>query len=328
MSSNQTNRSVASDTSPLISIIIPAYKVAPFIRETLDSVFAQSFTDFEVIVINDGSPDTQQLEREIKHYQDRIIYLVQVNQGAGAARNAGLRLARGQYVAFLDGDDVWLPEFLSNQLTLIRSEDGYDLVYADAINFGDHEWSGRTSMESNPSFGKVTFDKLISGESNIVTSTVLASRALVVDLGGFDENFPNSQDFDLWLRLAKDANARITYQRQVLARRRLYAGSLASDPVRSFDGELRVLNKVRLRDDLTPVERAAVERTIPLRSATANVIRGKQALAKGDFASSIAAFKSAQDYLHSWKLRLVLAGIHTAPELLRYWVRSRARVSY
>src|ERR1041385_762350 len=111
--SSITNEAPLTEGKPVVSVIIPAYKVAPFIRETLDSVFAQTFTDFEVIVINDGSPDTVDLENAIENYRHAITYLKQANQGAGAARNAGLRVARGHFVAFLDGDDLWLPNFLS-----------------------------------------------------------------------------------------------------------------------------------------------------------------------------------------------------------------------
>src|SRR5215472_10259594 len=91
MTTFQTNPSSLNKPNPAVSVIIPAYKVAAFIRETLDSVFAQSFTDHEVIVINDGSPDTVELESQIEKYQDAITYIKQTNQGAGAARNAGLR---------------------------------------------------------------------------------------------------------------------------------------------------------------------------------------------------------------------------------------------
>jgi glycosyltransferase involved in cell wall biosynthesis len=129
--------SIEAVHDPLVSIVIPAYKVAPFIKETLDSVFAQTFTDFEAIVINDGSPDTDELERALEPYRARIVYLGQEkNQGAGAARNLGLRVARGHFVAFLDGDDTYFPAFLSEQLELIRGHGGYELVYADATNFG------------------------------------------------------------------------------------------------------------------------------------------------------------------------------------------------
>ena len=321
MTTFQTNPSSLNKPNPAVSVIIPAYKVAAFIRETLDSVFAQSFTDHEVIVINDESPDTVELESQIEKYGDAIIYIKQTNQGAGAARNAGLRIARGDYIAFLDGDDVWLPYFLTEQIRLIQSDSGYDLVYADAVNFGDSD--NRTSMETNPSHGEVTLEKLLCGECNIITSTVLARREPVMRVGCFDESIVNSQDFDLWLRLMKDARIKVTYQRRVLIRRRIHQGSLASDPVKSLEGELRVLEKVSRRSDLTATERATIERTVPLRRATADVIRGKQFLASGDFVSSASAFRSAQEYLHSWKLGLVLAGMRTAPQLLRYFVKTR-----
>jgi len=96
----------------MVSIIIPAYNVAPYIGETLDSVFAQTFADYEVIVINDGSPDTEDLERALARFIDRINYLKQENRGASVARNTGLHAARGQFIAFLDADDVWLPNSL------------------------------------------------------------------------------------------------------------------------------------------------------------------------------------------------------------------------
>ena len=100
------------DSSPLVSIIIPAYNVAPFIVSALESVFAQTVKDFEVIVVNDGSVDSLELETAIAPFRDRIQYLVQENRGPSAARNAGIRRARGEFVAFLDADDSLLPHFL------------------------------------------------------------------------------------------------------------------------------------------------------------------------------------------------------------------------
>lgn len=303
-------------TDPAVSIIIPAYKVAPFIRETLDSVFAQSFTDFEVIVINDGSPDTAELEQALERYLNDITYLKQINQGAGAARNAGLRVARGRFVAFLDGDDIWLPNFLSEQLELIQSGRGYDLVYADAVNFGLQTIAGRTSMQTNPSEGEVSFESLLTARCNVITSAVVARREPILAVGLFDENFPNSQDFDLWLRLAKHG-ARFNYQRKVLVRRRIYAGSLASDSEKSYEGEVRVLEKARLRDDLTPSERSALESTAKLRRASIDLIKAKRSLLNGDFTSASTSFQLANEQLGSWKLRLVLIWLRLAPGLLQ-----------
>jgi len=322
--STLTNEAPLTEAKPAVSVIIPAYKVAPFISETLDSVFAQTFTDFEVIVINDDSPDTPQLEQELEKYRSQIVYLRQPNQGAGGARNAGLRVARCEFVAFLDGDDVWLPDFLKEQLRLIRSDGGYDLVYADAINFGEGKYDSATNMTHNPSLGDVTFKKLLCGECNIVTSTVLARREPLTRVGCFNESFVNSQDFDLWLRLAKDANARITYQKKVLVRRRVYRGSLASDPFRSFAGELAVLNSMRQRNDLTAPERETLEATLRRRQATVEVLKGKQELTIGDFKKAAKSFSEANRYWPSKKLDMVLICLRIAPRVLQRVYRIRS----
>jgi glycosyltransferase involved in cell wall biosynthesis len=318
------NQGSTNELTPTVSVIIPAYKVAPFIRETLESVFAQTFTDFEAIVINDDSPDTAQLEQALESYSDKIIYLKQPNRGAGAARNSGLRIARGEYVAFLDGDDAWLPEFLSEQLQLIQSDGGYDLAYADSMNFGEQASNSATNMGYNPSHDEVTFLKLLCGDCAIVTSTVLARREPIMRVGCFNEHFVNSQDFDLWLRLTKDANARFTYQQKVLARRRIYSGSLASDPLRSFGGELAVLNSMRGRNDLTPAEREALENTLRKRQATVEVLKGKQELTDGDFKKAAESFVEANKYWPSRKLDMVLICLRFAPRVLQ-WVYQKRR---
>jgi glycosyltransferase involved in cell wall biosynthesis len=329
MSTSQTGEASPAEANPTVSVIIPAYQVAPFIRETLDSVFAQTFTDFEVIIINDDSPDTPQLEQELERYSGRIVYLKQPNQGAGAARNTGLRVARGKFVAFLDGDDAWLPDFLSEQLKLIRSDEGYDLVYANSINFGEVAHDPPTNMTLNPSRGDVTFLKILSGECNIFTSTVLVRRELVMQVGCFNEQFRNSQDFDLWLRLAKDANARITYQKKVLGRRRIYRGSLASDPLRSFAGELAVLDSMRQRNDLTAAERETLENTVKKRQATVEVLKGKQELNSGDFKKAAKLFTEANRHWRSRKIEMVLICLRIAPRVLQrvYRIRSNSLVS-
>ena len=308
---------------PLVSVIIPAYKVASFIKTTLDSVLSQTFTDYEIIVINDGSPDTEELERQIESYSNSINYLTQPNQGAGAARNAGIRAARGKYVAFLDGDDFWLPEFLKEQVALISSDGGFDLVYADAINLQGATFSRTSNMDVNPSSGFVTAESLRTGKCNVITSSVVARRDLIIEVGLFDESFPNSQDFDLWLRLAKHG-ARMTYQKKVLVHRRIYEGSLASNPIKSFEGEIAVLEKTRRRGDLTAEEQAAISKILERRRATVEVFRGKQQLSAGEFDSARAAFRVANDYNQSWKLRLVLFCLRVAPRLLQRVYRLRA----
>ncbi|HKP47806.1 MAG TPA: glycosyltransferase [Pyrinomonadaceae bacterium] len=317
MSSLQSQlKSDVSSSEPLVSVIIPAFKVASFIEQTVSSVLAQTFTNYEVIVINDGSPDTELLEKNLSRFSGVISYIKQPNAGAGAARNAGLKIARGEFVAFLDGDDVWLPEFLDAQLELINSGAGYDLVYTDAINFDERGRSRLTNMDLNPSDGPVTAESLIAGTCNIITSSVVARRELIEAVGYFDESFPNSQDYDLWLRLAK-RGARITYQKRVLVERRIYEGSLASDPIKSFSGEISVLEKTATRSDLTAAEREALKRKLELRHASIAVCRGKQQLSSGDFGAAAAAFRAANAFYQSWKLRAVLFSLYFAPRLLQ-----------
>src|SRR2546423_11920715 len=107
-------------SSPKVSVIIAAYNVAEYIGETLVSVFAQTFSDYEVIVINDGSEDEAELAAALAPYRERIVYRTQDNRGLAAARNAGIRAARGQYIAFLDADDLWEAEFLQKQIEFIE----------------------------------------------------------------------------------------------------------------------------------------------------------------------------------------------------------------
>src|SRR5258706_14012415 len=104
---------------PLVSIVIPAYNIAPFISETLMTVFAQTFDDFEVVIVNDGSPDTEEFELALQPYRERVIYLKQENRGAGEARNPGLRASRVQPIEYLDGEDLWSPPLLSHRVQFI-----------------------------------------------------------------------------------------------------------------------------------------------------------------------------------------------------------------
>src|SRR4051812_21258868 len=104
---------VSKEQSPAVSIIMPAYRAAAYIAAALDSVFAQTFKSYEVIVVNDGSPDTEELERVLEPYRDRIVYIKQENKGVSAARNAAIRVSRAPFIAQLDPDDLWEPEYLA-----------------------------------------------------------------------------------------------------------------------------------------------------------------------------------------------------------------------
>ena len=302
-------------SQPVISIVMPAYNVAPYISETLASVFAQTFKDYEVIVVNDGSPDTKELESALEPYLNRIRYLTQENRGAGAARNEGLRAAGGEFVAFLDADDLWEPDYLNEQVKFIRSGD-YDLVYADALIFGDSPLAGQTFMETAPSNGEVTFLSLINGECNIITSGVVTSRQMILDVGLFDEGLRNSQDFELWVRLVRHG-ARAAYQRKVLLHYRCHEDSLSGDKLNRIKRELRVLQKIESTYALTSDERAKVADAIATVGANLELETGKMHLMNGRYAEARHAFRSANVVLSSFKVKAALWLLRVSPALLR-----------
>ncbi len=314
---------------PKISVIIPAYNVAPYIGETLDSVFAQTFADYEVIVVNDGSPDTEDLERALARFIGRLDYLKQENRGASAARNTGLHAAQGELVAFLDADDLWLPNYLDEQVKFMRAR-VCDLVCADAEVFNDASREEETYMESlmadAPPTGDVTFLGLLSAEQSLITSGVVARRELVLEVGLFDEALRNSQDFDLWLRLARQG-AQMAYQCRTLLRYRSRDNSLSGDEVNVHRRELRVLEKVEREYDLSPAERPEVVSVIKRRRAVLEFELGKLYLAQGEFARARESFGKANQQGRSWKTQAALGFSRLAPRLMQSLYQHRIGVA-
>ena len=305
--------------APLVSIVIPAYNVAPYISETLATVFGQTFDDFEVIIVNDGSPDTEEFEGAIQPYRDRIVYLEQENRGASAARNTGLRAARGALIAFLDADDLWSPNYLEEQLKFIREFD-CDLACADAMIFGVSADAGQSYMDSlmgaAPPMGHVTFIELVNADRSLITSGVVARRDLILEVGLFDEGLRNAQDLDLWLRLARHG-ARLAYQRKVLLSYRSRANSLSGDAINSHQRELRVFDKIEQSYEFTAAERLEVTAVIRSRRALLEYELGKLYLIPGDFARARESFAHANSLRRSWKPRLALWFTRIAPGLFR-----------
>jgi glycosyltransferase involved in cell wall biosynthesis len=310
---------------PLVSIIIPAYNVAPYISETLESVFAQTFDNYEVIVVNDGSPDTQELEREIKSYSGRIRYLTQENQGASVARNTGLHAARGEFIAFLDADDLWLPNYLEEQMKFI-GERGCDLVCADATFFGDARTEGQTYMDTlmrdAPPNGDVTFLELVDAKISLITSGIVARRAPVMNAGLFDQALRNAQDFDLWLRLVL-GGARLSYQRKVLLKYRCRPDGLTGDVVNSHRRELRVFDKIEQSYDLSPSQREEVSAVIKNRRALLKFELGKLHAARGDFNQARESFEEANRLRPTWKTQTALFLNRLTPGFLQAICRRR-----
>ncbi len=155
--------------TPRVSIVIPVYNVAEFIAETLDSIRSQTFTDYETILVNDGSTDTEKLEKVLAPYFDEIIYIKQANSGVAAARNQAIRTARGTIIAFLDGDDIWLPAYLASQVAALNTKK-CDLIYSSALLFGEAQKKLGIFTHKIRSRGKVDAESLISGKCIVTLS--------------------------------------------------------------------------------------------------------------------------------------------------------------
>jgi GT2 family glycosyltransferase len=302
---------------------MPAYNVAQYIGAALDSVFAQTFQDFEVVVVNDGSPDTVELERALAPYLARVVYLKQENGGVSAARNAAIRAARGAFVAHLDPDDLWEPDYLAAQLAEFERDPSTDVLYPDALVFGDAPEAGRRFMEWCPSAGEVTIEALFEERCHVMCA-VTARREALVRAGLFDETLRCSEDFDLWLRVLK-SGGRIRYHRRVLARYRRHAASHTADPARLARAALLMLDKAEASLDLTPPELRAMRAMRERVRAGAALEEGKAALARGDVTAALAGLGAANAHRRSLKLSLVMLAVRVAPRLVRAAYAARWR---
>ena len=317
----------AAGTAPLVSVIVPAYGAAQYIAATLDSVLAQTFKDYEIIVVNDGSPDSEELERVLEPYRDRIVYLRQENQGVSAARNTGIRVARGEYIAPLDADDMWDPEHLAAQLAVLETDSSIDVAYADARIFGDVPEAGRTVMDLSPSAGEVTFERLVTCQCTVPLCVSVVRRSTLLRAGLFDPALRRAEDFDLWLRIVRQGG-RIVYQRRVLGHYRRHAGSLSADPVLMVEAFLGTLAKTARYPNLTAIQREIIAQQCLVERARVELHKGKHAFLAGDAAAAVSHLTRANAQYKSLKLATVLMLLRVAPGFLRALYQWRDRHVY
>jgi glycosyltransferase involved in cell wall biosynthesis len=206
---------------PRVSVIIPTWERSRWLSRALESVYAQTDHDFEVLVVDDGS-STDAAERVARARADmRVRYLkLPQHRGVSAARNAGLLAATGKYVAFLDDDDEWLPEKLTHQLAVIEASDtSISAVYTARFSVDE-----RTGRISTTRFAK----RFRPGAGNIVTtSSVLIRRECFDSVGLFDEEFEAGGDYDMWIRIGRQFE--FAYVDIPLVKYHVHADSLSTD---------------------------------------------------------------------------------------------------
>lgn len=222
---------------PLVSVIIPAYNSARYLPEAIESVLRQTFTDLELLVIDDGSTD--ETAAVVSRYPAPVRYIRQENGGVAVARNRGIQESRGRYVAFLDADDTWYPDKLKQQVESLQKQSECRLCYS-AFTVVDSSLKALYVNRSDRS-GTALEDLLLRG--NIVGSicTVLMERSLYEQEGGFDPAFSQCADWDMWIRLAR--HTEFLYIDTPLVTYRYHDSMMSRNARLLEDDSIRVLHK-------------------------------------------------------------------------------------
>ena len=184
-------------TTPLVSVVIPVFNRQEMLRQAVASVLSQSFSDLELIVVDDGSRDD--IAAALSTYADTLTLLYQENKGVSAARNLGVARSRGKYVAFLDSDDLWLPQKLSRQTAFFESHPEVNVCQTEEIWIKNGRRRNPGKRHRKPS-GMIFLPSL---ELCLVSpSAVMFRKSFFLETGGFDESLPACEDYDLWLRIS------------------------------------------------------------------------------------------------------------------------------
>ena len=201
-----------------VSVIIPTFNYGRFLRAAIDSALAQTHAPLEILVVDDGSTD--ETADVAASYGERVRFIRQQHAGVCAARNNGIANARGEYVAFLDSDDVWLPEKLAKQLARFEADPELGLVHCGAERFDE---SGTLVVNLDGLEGWIA-PQLLRLDSEVIAagSAILVPRRIADEIGGFDTGLAQAEDWDFAYRVA--VRYRVGFVREVLVRYRQHGG--------------------------------------------------------------------------------------------------------
>lgn len=234
----------------MVSVIIAAYNAEKYLAGAIDSVLAQSYPSVECIVVDDGSTD--RTAEIAKGYGAKVRYLYQANAERSAARNNGMGQASGEYLNFLDADDLLAPEKLAEQVAFLEEHPEYDVAYSRVGYFNEHDGSSFTPNRKTPS-GDIVPELL---QGNFITiHSPLIRRAAAERTTGFDPARNRFEDWDFLLRLGL-AGAKFGYQDRLHARVRLHLENTISDQVKMFEAKLRVAERIAAKNRAELARRA------------------------------------------------------------------------
>lgn len=290
---------------PEVSVIIPTYNSAHYLTQAVASVLAQTFQDFEVLVIDDGSTD--ETEAVMSGYAPPVRYIRQPNGGVAAARNRGIAESRGRYIAFLDADDMWMSRKLERQLAALGQHQDCRACYT-AAQVVDADLMPIAELRSRRQSSALE-DLLLRGNVVATPSSVLCERELLDAVGGFDAELSMCADWDLWVRLATQTE--FLYLDELLIKYRQHAANMSRQVALLEHDSLRLLEKGFAMPDLPESLRAQCRVAL---ARNAMVLAG-----------SYFAVGQYRDFVRC-AARAIRADVHQLGYLLVYPARIVARV--
>jgi len=278
----------------LVSVIIPVYNRELLIANTLDSVLNQTYPNLDIIVVNDGSSDkTSEILSAYKNNFSKIITIInQDNQGQIKARNNGIKKARGEYVAFLDSDDLWLNHKLEKQLPLFNKEN-IGLVFSGNYNINS----------AGDIIGSEPFDKLITSniyndllvENLMAGGSVVIKHKTLVDVGLFDESLEAAENWDLWIRICRKYDA--DFIGVPLMKYRIHSGNMSKDSTLMLTATKAILDK-----HLPESIESSTEKVVYCQAYASYAYRkGLKNIYDGNYTQARANFYEAKNYVSGYK---------------------------
>lgn len=256
---------------PRVSIIIPTYNCAGYLGRAIDSVVAQTYKDYEILVVDDGSTDNT--KDVVLPYGQRVTYLYQQNQGVSAARNHAIAKASGELLAYLDADDMWYPEKLERQVAFLDAHQECGMVHGEmsVISEQDKIIHVRFYEETKRSVPQGYCLQQLLTRCHIQTLTVVERRSMFDRVGGFDERLPIAQDYLHWIMIAAEGQA-LGYLAEPLGKYRWRTGSLIGNSNRLMEDHARICNILLHEKPIAP--RHGAECATILRARSYQLQRG------------------------------------------------------
>jgi glycosyltransferase involved in cell wall biosynthesis len=236
---------------PRVSIIIPTYNCASYVGRAIDSVRAQTYKDYEILVVDDGSTDNT--KDVVVQYGREVTYLYQQNQGVSAARNHAVSKASGELLAYLDADDMWYPEKLERQVAFLDTHQDCGMVHSEmsVINEQDEILHVRFYEETHRSVPHGHCVQQLLTRCHIQTLTVVERRNTFDRVGGFDERLPIAQDYLHWIMIAADGQA-LGYLAEPLGKYRWRTGSLIGNNRRLLEDYVKICDILLREKPIAP----------------------------------------------------------------------------